>query len=779
MEQIRLTCGNCNKRYRLPGSARGYFRCRSCDLVMAIPVPAQPTRPVSSPTGPVVARQLQNAAEDKTGVEDSFSMEELHEISLDPSTNELVHLTPNSSGLLDGELISSDVISATPSGVAPLGVHKKQQARLSPDNAACLAIGLFMLIGGWFTILLQIFNSAEDRSLIAICLAFFVALIGTAISGFGLRQLKVPCISTVAGSVLITIVAVVTSLLLGSQQVAQTDTQGEQQEQAVEDDDSTSSRFSVESREKAEKEQADRLKSLDEDLERLKNEKKKSREKPASRTKRRARESTKAQPEQPGQPVDEEIVNAFSAAEPSANTRDLADQLQAKWWDSSGRQRVENIDDFEAIVDRAKRLAGNNTAYWDSLSRRLDWMMDFEDGQSVELDFRDRLAGWYLNGKTGIRVDSEKQIEVNNQKTNSPTCLVATPDLFFHNFEVTFQMEMLKVGSGRRCGLGIVLLGEPNQLNGSDKNYVIAFNATGSEIRCDRLGNDENDSMPISRVQLPKDRAVNFTVKVGPGVAQVFVDSRLLVECHDPQIKNVTSVGFATLPNSDPEYQVTLSDWKVRKWDMGPPPGPMAMVEEDVMYFNDLGSADQVDKAYSMLRLAYAQFGACKFGLAAESARQAVSLGIPESELSLLFAIESDLNKQPQQASQQFASSQGPIEQIAKAWHVWFVSTHPDAGIRSIPIADSINEQFHDEAWVVARIKAAMLANRSQFAAAAQILSDVMPQVPKSFRVETNKQMAAYQASQVYLRGTGAIPFYHRIKTRPIPALVVFQTNSQ
>ncbi len=35
--EIRLTCPGCNKRYRLPGTAVGYFKCRRCELVMPIP----------------------------------------------------------------------------------------------------------------------------------------------------------------------------------------------------------------------------------------------------------------------------------------------------------------------------------------------------------------------------------------------------------------------------------------------------------------------------------------------------------------------------------------------------------------------------------------------------------------------------------------------------------------------------------------------------------------------------------------------------------------------
>ncbi|MGI9517760.1 MAG: hypothetical protein ACR2NP_11985, partial [Pirellulaceae bacterium] len=163
MSEIRLTCGGCNKRYRLPAGSVGYFRCRRCDLVMAIPgaTPEAAKSDAAQADGvPVVPVQPAVPAQPAPWQTPQYPAAPADPLSLPPAA------TPYSFG------------------------HVKKQVLLQPADIGAVAVGVMLLLGGLFVVLLQLGRGDEPVSLVAVVIGAMVALGGVAALGIGLRRLQ-------------------------------------------------------------------------------------------------------------------------------------------------------------------------------------------------------------------------------------------------------------------------------------------------------------------------------------------------------------------------------------------------------------------------------------------------------------------------------------------------------------------------------------------------------------------------------------------------------------
>ena len=151
MSEIRLTCGGCSKRYRLPAGAAGYFRCRKCDLVMAIPVaepdPAQPDQGEAIPVVPMTPVQPTSPVQSVTPVQ--------------PVTP--IHATPHQAPH-HSPGVPANYMNVQPAAM-PYGYgHVKKQVVLQPPDIAAIAVGAMMILGGVLVVLLQLSGRAGDAS---------------------------------------------------------------------------------------------------------------------------------------------------------------------------------------------------------------------------------------------------------------------------------------------------------------------------------------------------------------------------------------------------------------------------------------------------------------------------------------------------------------------------------------------------------------------------------------------------------------------------------------
>ena len=162
MQHIRLTCGECNKRYRLPTAARGYFRCRHCDLVMPIP-----------DSGSVIL-----------GPPEEFD-EEISEIGFDPNTNEPIHLQTSGQDEQQLEIDDADENEAV------YGAHVKKQVERSPADSALTFVGAGLAASGLFVLCMQLSHKVvADRSMIVASMGFASVILGAALLLYGLRGIK-------------------------------------------------------------------------------------------------------------------------------------------------------------------------------------------------------------------------------------------------------------------------------------------------------------------------------------------------------------------------------------------------------------------------------------------------------------------------------------------------------------------------------------------------------------------------------------------------------------
>ena len=250
MDQIRLTCGGCNRRYRLPGTAVGYFRCRHCDLVMAVPAAS--------------VMLLSDESE-----YDVIQEDDLDEIAMDPSTNELVHLTPGSSASFSSEEIDPIQGSVTNSE-PPFRKHSKKSVEFVPADAAAIVVGILLVLGGWLTIVLQwLGEEGQKASPVAIIIGTIVALLGIGLVAYGLRARRKLLLPACIGGGLATLGLCGFSMVPGDDPL-QNEQIADKPDQRVEVFEPDGDRFGIESQRKKARERQEKLDQIRKDAEAMK-----------------------------------------------------------------------------------------------------------------------------------------------------------------------------------------------------------------------------------------------------------------------------------------------------------------------------------------------------------------------------------------------------------------------------------------------------------------------------------------------------------------------------
>lgn len=733
---------------------------------MAIPAPTRPATPAAR--RPVSQQRPQTSEAEYEVIEDD---EDMDEIVMDPSTNELVHLTPGSSASFSSEKIETHPAAGVRQAVPKYQAHIKQASSFNPGDAASVFVGVCMVLGGWFTVVLQMLS--DSPSTIAVVLGAMAALGGVGLAGFGLRQHKKILLPAVIAGALVTICLSGVSLVpdpgTDIDQVAENDLD--------EDEffDPGESRFSARNqREKARKrqEQLDRIKERMDSMN-------KSRDGDLDRRNKR-------QPVNSGR-------NNNAADEPEVKDEDkglaqkgsgrYAREIEDLWASVEPDGRHEILNDLEDVVeDGLDGARDNERDYWEMLESRLVSLRKFDDGNWISLDFKYGMTGWHMHDPDCVSVESDSSVKVKATTSDPRGPILSSPDMFYGPLSIKAMLQLTGNHTGDSAPqVGIVLSnGKAEDAIGAG-DCVVLFDPGFENLWS---GASATRDQPVSLTRLsPKvsnSSPIDLQINVCRGYVQVFGNKQLLVEKFDKSIMDAHSIRLVVLGGSSSDCSFEVSDWKVRSWNAGKPPGRDAFVEEDLMYMTE-AAKDFDDIGWYHYRLALACFGTCKFEKAISSAKKAVDLGIPRENLSLIFAMENELNKKYTEAAMDYTKVPeiGNMQDVARTWHAWFVLTHPEAGVRAMPTAPAISEDVTTEQWAIKRINAALAAKRGDYTTATTLLTGIIKEVPVEYRGDTSKQLQAYQNNEVYVRERTKVPFYHHLKVRLITDTVQYNQGDQ
>ena len=775
MDQIRLTCGGCNRRYRLPGTAVGYFRCRHCDLVMAIPAAS--------------VMLLSDESE-----YDVIQEDDLDEIAMDPSTNELVHLTPGSSASFSSEEIDPIQGSVTNSE-PPFRKHSKKSVEFVPADAAAIVVGILLVLGGWLTIVLQwLGEEGQKASPVAIIIGTIVALPGIGLVAYGLRARRKLLLPACIGGGLATLGLCGFSMIPGGDPL-QNEQIADKPDQRVEVFEPDGDRFGIESQRKKARERQEKLDQIRKDAEAMKKAQEQKRiqdqlDEQARRSKRRSerdreREKSRATNRESGSEdsnpgnkgrdlADDNSTRKSESANRNARRGSDRDstvatrKLQQLWDSAAPEKRGDLISKMKSVVDEGLDDARDDELqFWEMFDARLKSLQRFEDGKWINLDFRHEMSGWNLMDENLVTVESNEAVTISSG-AQQRGAILTSPDMFHGPLSVKATLQAVKGQpgpDGPQIGLAFSA-GKPTD-SASGGDYVVLFDSSFQNIWTGTAANRQNPK-PLSPIVSGK-QPVELLINIQPGFLQVIGNNQLLMEKFDSTIDELHSLRLVVMGGDGFDCSFRTSDIEVCQWKAELPPGADAMVEEDWMYLRD--SVEEFGEfGWFHYRLALASFGARKFEQAAESARRAVELGISRESLAIIFAMEHELKGEDLQACAEYIKVPvGNCQDLAKAYHAWFVLTHPDASVRVKATTSSIADDALPERWAVERIRAALAASRGDYTSAVSTLENLGQGVPRSVRGDVSKQISAYQNREAYTRGQGRDPFYHKMKVRLFP----------
>ena len=602
------------------------------------------------------------------------------------------------------------------------------------------------------------------------------AIAGTGMLAFGLRRNKMILLpaAVIGGAV---------SILLFGIAIAPTAEDPEQIVQNENEDDGLfdpKSEFDVERQRKKAEEREKKLSDVDKRLNSLvrDREKRKRSEQtaPRKRTNKRSETPKKDKTRDEGSPVESTNQNPFASRDLNAQASasgSSAREIERLWTSVQPGKRYEIMDDMQDVVEEGLDEAdASERDYWEMFENRLNALKEFDNGKWVALDFKYGLTGWHVADMNSVAVESDEVVQIKPANEESERAILSSADMFYGPISLQAKLKV-NGGSSSTPNLGLVFGSGQHDQTIAPEDCVVLFDPAFSKIRTGPFG---ADTRPASlsglspRISIAK--PVYLQVNICNGYLQVFANKQLLAEKFDPAIKDVHAVSLALL--GDTSGSIKVNDWQVRRWKYGRPPGKEAFVEEELMYLDE-AIKDFKDIGWYHYRLALARFGCKKYLQAAESARQAEQLGIPREKMAIIYAMEQELEKNYADAALLYTQmAPGAGQEIAKAWHAWFVLTHPDPGIRSLATSRSLSDDFYSDRWVVQRIKAAIAANQGNYSLAAQMLGEILREVPVKWRGDTRKQQQQYEIGQLYFRSRSRVPFYQLLKLRIQPDQVEY-----
>jgi len=420
--------------------------------------------------------------------------------------------------------------------------------------------------------------------------------------------------------------------------------------------------------------------------------------------------------------------------------------------------------------------------YWQSMLRVGERFEKFNNGKWVDNWFCDEMAAWHSMQYSYVEFESDNSMLIDTRGDEiifefAPWVGLSGPK------QIEFEIEFIDAREDEDLQNTENLFAPGIRIQGSGSPYFfLSFIVHNSVLAFSA----QNQPTGEAFYKKPENRNTKVQINCDQKFVEVFCNGKLALRTRLSNVGGADNIYLSTTPNQKAKGKIRYRNFRIKHWELGPPPIPK--------YDNDLDLDQLLDyyteavnlepdngRLWEYLGMVY--HGKSEFQSAQEAFEQALAKGRTKRFIGFYLGDMAERNGDLSAAKKHYydaaicgnqyeinanviKSDWSNPQRLAVLRYKWLHYLDP---ANSNKTRDDFKEDFKgfgrsssEPKWANTRIRAADLAVQGNYDGAIRALTRI-EKMPANLRSEIAEQIAAYEKKQIYRPDSGKPMFYRQI----------------